>query len=296
MGVRTGEKGENMEDLLVSVIIPVYNGGIHLARCIESVRAQTYSALEIIILNDGSCDNLSLPLVKMYAQVDRRIRLLDKPNSGVSNTRNLGIRMAGGKYLQFVDCDDYLEPWATAALVEQAERFQSDLVIAPYTMVTPRKGEEEPGEKVYRFLDEGSYDQSQFAAHLLEHPSSFYYNVLWNKLYRRDLILEHGLWFDERLAWSEDALFNFQYFRVCSRFSATGEPIYYYVQNPNSVCHTLKNPVIMLRARRIVFRAYIALFKALGLYDDNRHKVYRYMISVTEDVSWPKALRPLDRT
>lgn len=280
-----------MEERLVSIIIPVYNGGVRLARCIESVRAQTYPSLEIIILNDGSRDNVSLPLVEMYAQVDSRIRMLDKPNSGVSDTRNLGLQMARGTYVQFVDCDDYLEPYATASLVERAERTGSGLVIAPYTMVTPRKGEEEPLGTVYSFLEEGVYDQARFAAGLLEHPSSFYFGVLWNKLYRRDLIVEHALRFDERLAWSEDALFNFQYYRVCSRFYASDVPVYYYVQNPGSVCHTMKNPVAMLRARKIVFQAYIELYKKLGLYEDNRQKIYKFVIAMTEDVGVSKRFR-----
>ena len=112
-----------------------------MARCIESVRAQTYQNIEIILINDGSCDNVSRPLIEMYAQVDTRIRLQHKPNGGVSNTRNLGVDMARGKYVQFVDCDDYLTPCATQLLVEKAERSDSDLVIAAYTMVEFQKTE-----------------------------------------------------------------------------------------------------------------------------------------------------------
>lgn len=280
-----------MEDLLVSVIVPVYNGGVHLARCIESVRAQTHRNLEIILLNDGSRDRISLPLLEMYARVDRRIRLMDKANSGVSDTRNLGLRMAKGAYLQFVDCDDYLEPDATALMVEGAERTGSDLVIAPYTMVTPAKDGGEPRKQVYGLLEAGIYDPAAFAAELMEHPSSFYFDVLWNKLYRRELVLSHGLSFDRRLTWCEDALFNFRYYQVCRRFYALGKPIYSYVQNPDSVCHTMRNPAVMLRAKKIVFQEYIQLHKALGLYEDNRWKVHRYVISLTENVELPRRFR-----
>lgn len=280
-----------MEELLVSVIIPVYNGGVHLARCIESVRAQTHRELEIILLNDGSRDNLSLPLLEMYARVDRRIRLVDKENSGVSDTRNQGLRMAKGTYLQFVDCDDYLEPFATERLVEGAERTGSDLVIAPYTMETPAKDGGEPEKKTYGLLAEGSYAPAEFAAGLMENPSSFYFDVLWNKLYRRELVAAHGLCFDQRLGWCEDALFNFQYYQVSRRFYALGTSIYSYVQNPNSICHTLRNPAVMLRAKRIVFQEYIQLYKKLGLYDDNRWKIYKYVVALTEDVELPKRFR-----
>ena len=96
---------------LVSIIsagLP-HNAKNHIARCIESIRAQTYRDIEIIILNDGSRD-ISLPVCEMYRKVDDRILLVDKDNSGVSDTRNLGLRLARGKYIQFVDSDDYLDP------------------------------------------------------------------------------------------------------------------------------------------------------------------------------------------
>ena len=85
-----------MEQPLVSVIVPVYNAGEHIARCIESIRRQSYENLEIIIVNDGSKD-VSLHVCEMYARVDKRILLIDKANSGVSATRNLAMEMAKGK-------------------------------------------------------------------------------------------------------------------------------------------------------------------------------------------------------
>ena len=119
-----------MEQPLVSVIVPVYNAKLHIARCVESIRKQSYQNLEIILVNDGSSD-VSLQVVDMYARVDKRILLIDKANSGVSATRNLAISMATGKYLQFADSDDYLAPDATRLLVEKAEQNTADLVIAP---------------------------------------------------------------------------------------------------------------------------------------------------------------------
>ena len=90
------------EQPLVSIIVPIYNAQNHIARCVESIRRQTYRNLEILLLNDGSQD-VSLEVCKMYANVDPRIVLIDKANSGVAATRNMGLREAGGKYLQFVD-------------------------------------------------------------------------------------------------------------------------------------------------------------------------------------------------
>ena len=86
-----------MEKPLVSIVIPIYNAAPHLAACIESVRKQTYDDLEILLVNDGS-DDVSLPICRMYAQVDPRIRVIDKENSGVSATRNIAIDQAAGEF------------------------------------------------------------------------------------------------------------------------------------------------------------------------------------------------------
>ena len=97
---------------LVSIIVPVYNAADHIARCIESIRRQTYRNLEIILLNDGSKD-VSYAVCQSYAGIDRRIVVIDKNNSGVSATSNLGMQEAHGKYFQFVDADDFIQPYAT---------------------------------------------------------------------------------------------------------------------------------------------------------------------------------------
>ena len=125
-----------MDQPLVSIILPVYNAQNHLARCIGSILDQTYKNIELIILNDGSKDH-SLPVCEEFRAKDSRIVLVDKENSGVSDTRNLGLKLAGGEYVQFVDSDDYIDPGFTQHLVEAAETHHADLVIAPYKMVIP---------------------------------------------------------------------------------------------------------------------------------------------------------------
>ena len=94
-----------MEMPLVSIIVPVYNAQSHLSRCLESICGQEYKNLELIVINDGSKDK-SLPVCEEFRKKDSRILLVDKANSGVSDTRNLGLKLAGGKYVQFVDSDD----------------------------------------------------------------------------------------------------------------------------------------------------------------------------------------------
>ena len=120
-----------MEMPLVSIIVPVYNAQSHLSRCLESICGQEYKNLELIVINDGSKDK-SLPVCEEFRKKDSRILQEDKANSGVSDTRNLGLKLASGKYVQFVDSDDDIDPAFTEHLVAAAEQNTADLVIAPY--------------------------------------------------------------------------------------------------------------------------------------------------------------------
>ncbi len=291
-----------MEKPLVSIILPVYNAQSHIARCLQSIRRQTYENIEIIVVNDGSKD-VSLPVCEMYARIDPRILLIDKANSGVSATRNLAIKMAKGKYLQFVDSDDYLDPNATRLMVEKAEENHTDMVITHYFRVETEKdpekraewkkdaresweiGDEPPTRQVttrYGFLDEGFYTKIEFAKNLMKEPASFYYGVMWNKLYRRDLVMEHNIRCSEELTWSEDLLFNLEYIRYADRFYALETPIYYYVNNPNSFCAsqmTIKNTIT---TKASLFVYYKNLYEELGLYEENKLQIYKYLVAIAE--------------
>lgn len=280
-----------MEQPLVSVIVPVYNAKLHIARCVESIRRQSYPNLEIILVNDGSSD-VSLQVADVYARADKRILLIDKDNSGVSATRNLAISMATGKYLQFVDSDDYLAPDATRLLVEKAEQNTADLVIAPYYRVETHKplfskNEEDSYQTIeqYGFLDAGFYDKTTFARGLMKEPASFYYGVMWNKLYRRDIVHNHGIQCNVDLGWSEDLLFNLEYIRYAFRFYALEQPVYYYVKNPQSITATqlgLRNTMKMLSTKASLFAYYKKLYEDLGLYEENRLQIYKYLVAVAE--------------
>lgn len=153
-----------MQKPLVSVIVPIYNAQNNIVRCVESIRRQTYENLEILLLNDGSKD-VSYPVCEMLSKADARIVLIDKENSGVSATRNLGMRMARGKYLQFVDADDTLEPFATELLVQRAEDNNADLVIAAYNRIVPYKPKKEAADGAVgeipdiRLSADGLYDK-----------------------------------------------------------------------------------------------------------------------------------------
>ena len=304
---RKGDPNMAAEQPLVSIIVPIYNAKDHIARCVESIRAQDYPNLEILLLNDGSRD-VSLQVCQMYEKVDSRILLVDKANSGVSATRNLGLRLARGKYLQFADADDTLQPNATRLLVEKAEQYQADLVIAHYNRVTPpparptlprpvrgtalgdkmdetldRLLPDETRVKTFGFLPEGFMDKRQFARGLMQEPASFYYGVMWNKLYRADLVRQHpDVRCSEELNWSEDLYFNLSFIRYAERFYALATPVYNYLQNPDSVCHTALNPVNVVATRAALFKYYKELYESMGLYEQYKARIYKYLVAQAE--------------
>ena len=289
-----------MNQPLVSIILPVYNAQNHLARCVGSICAQTYRNIEIIILNDGSKDQ-SLPVCEEFRQKDPRILLVDKANSGVSDTRNLGLKLASGKYVEFVDSDDYLDPDFTERLVAAAEENEADFVIAPYKMVIPAgaskpeqvldKIQDElgvmsvarpPEVREYGFLPAGVYDKDTFALRLMDKPASYFYSVLWNKLYRRDILTGNDIQFVSEMRWAEDLVFNMQYIQYAERFVAIDKPGYYYVQNPQSICHTQINAATIVQNKLQVFRYYKDLYTRLGIYEEVRPQLYKFLVDIAE--------------
>ncbi len=289
-----------MNQPLVSIILPVYNAQNHLARCVGSICAQTYRNIEIIILNDGSKDQ-SLPVCEEFRQKDPRILLVDKANSGVSDTRNLGLKLASGKYVEFVDSDDYLDPDFTERLVAAAEENEADFVIAPYKMVIPAgaskpeqvldKIQDElgvmsvarpPEVREYGFLPAGVYDKDTFARRLMDKPASYFYSVLWNKLYRRDILTGNDIQFVSEMRWAEDLVFNLRYIQYAERFVAIDKPGYYYVQNPQSICHTQINAATVVQNKLQVFRYYKDLYTRLGIYEEVRPQLYKFLVDIAE--------------
>lgn len=265
-----------MSEPLVSIIIPVYNAARGLAKCIETTRRQTYSNIELLLVNDGSEDS-SPHICRMYARVDARIRVIDKENEGVSAARNDALCAARGDYIQFVDSDDYLAPNATERLVRAAEQYRCDLVISDYFRVAPS------GITRHGFLKcEAVMDQTQFALGLMDEPASFYYGVLWNKLYRADIIRTHGVQCNTALSWSEDFLFNLEYIRYAQRFFALDEALYYYVKNPSSITHTQMDLFNVVKTKATLFSYYKDLYESLGLYEQYKPQIYKYLIATAE--------------
>lgn len=272
---------------MVSIIVPIYNAEEYLHRCVDSILNQEYTDFELLLVDDGSTDG-SGAICDAYATEDARVRVIHKANSGVSDSRNLAIDQAQGKYLQFLDSDDWITPDATRLFVRAAEEYHCDMVISDFYRVV--------GERVSPKGDieqDGVLTREEFAENMMENPADFYYGVLWNKLYKRDLIEEHTLRMDTAISWCEDFLFNLEYLRFAESFYALHAPIYYYVKRKGSLVTQGNSISKTVKMKLNVFEYYNNFYKHLWDeedYEKNRLQVYRFFLDSASDGMVPPVL------
>lgn len=273
----------------VSIIVPVYNAGSYIRRCVDSIRGQEFTDFELLLVDDGSTDS-SGAICDEYAAIDPRIRTVHRSNSGVSDARNTALALAKGTYLQFVDSDDWITSDATKLLVRAARENGCDLVIADFYRVAggrvARKGD----------IDEETVlSRSEYAEHMTEAPADYYYGVLWNKLYRRDLVEQHRLRMNSEISWCEDFMFNLEYIRYAERFIAVKAPIYYYVKTKGSLVAQSSSIANTIRMKLAVFEYYNNFYKNVfdeEYYEKNRFRAYRFLVDAASDGIVPPAILP----
>ncbi|MDD7388102.1 MAG: glycosyltransferase [Lachnospiraceae bacterium] len=273
-------------NITVSIIVPVYNAEEFLNRCIDSILHQEYTDFELILVDDGSSDS-SGEICDHYAAEDSRVVVIHKKNSGVSDSRNAALDCARGKYIQFLDSDDWITPDATKLFVRSAETSGCDMVIADFYRVV--------GERVSHKGDieeDGVMNREQYAAHMMENPADFYYGVIWNKLFRRDIIEKHHIRMDTELNWCEDFLFNLEYIRHSNSFLALQAPVYYYVKRKGSLVSQSMSINRVIKTKLLIFEYYNEFYKSVYEEEDYskiRLQVYSFLLSTAKDNMVPPA-------
>lgn len=261
----------------VSLIIPLYNAEKYIRRCLDSAMQQTFSDMEIIVVNDGSEDS-SLEICREYEKMDSRFHVIDKENTGVSDSRNRAIDLAQGEYLQFLDSDDWLAPDATESLVYAAKKYDCDLVIADFYRVDGAVFTEKQ-----HIRERGLLTREQYAEYMMQEPADFYYGVLWNKLYRHSIIKDYQIRMNLELRWCEDFLFNLSYIRHAKRFTAIQTPIYYYMKRKGSIVSSdwKKANAVLLKFQ--LLKEYKALYQSMNLYEENKLRINAYVLAIAKD-------------
>ena len=239
----------------VSVIVPVYNAEQYLAECVDSILAQTLRDVEVILVDDGSTD-VSPAMCDRYAAQDGRIICIHQENAGAAAARNRGLKAAAGKYIAFVDSDDWIDPDMYETMVNTAEARSCDLVICDCVK------ESDAGSQIYTHeLPGGYYDRAAMVSGYFPQllmPDSMEYPVTISNvllLIRREIIEENRLSFPEGMRFSEDLLFGSEVgYYAQSMTYIKGYTPYHYRQNPASVTHTAfkdKWPLLLELYQRI---------------------------------------------
>lgn len=198
---------------MISVIIPVYNAEKFLYETVKSVLNQTYSNFELIIVNDGSTDG-SLKILKQFT--DQRIQIINKPNTGVSDTRNVAIRLTKGEYVCFLDADDCFAPWYLQRMYETAIANGADMVVCNYTP----------------FRDKPSFAEKKIEAVSVKNTEILtetgVLTSAWTKLIKSSTLSKFHIFFDENMTFGEDLFFCWKAYLASENVWMIDEKLYGY--------------------------------------------------------------------
>jgi glycosyltransferase EpsJ len=220
----------------ISVIVPVYKAEDFLRRCTDSILKQSFGDFELLLIDDGSPDG-SGAMCDAIAKEDKRVRVFHKENGGVSSARNLGMEKAEGRFIAFADADDWLAPDALELLYHLAQDNGADSAGCAHFKAYPSGAVEvEAGA-----LSPGVYESSEIREGLvyrllgdrLGRPEELLNGFIWRFLFSAEIIRREGLRFAG--AYLEDELFLMEYFLHAKKLAMTAKPLYYYLQNPQSV-------------------------------------------------------------
>ena len=222
---------------LVSVVVPVYKVEKYIHRCVNSLVHQTLKDIEIVLVDDGSPDNCPV-ICDELANTDSRIRVVHKKNGGLSSARNAGMKVATGKYIGFVDSDDDVELDMYSRMVNVAEKYYVDFVMADYNRIMS----DNSSYLKTLDIDEGLYNREKIVndifPNLIMRECIDYGPLLsvWHCLYNNEFLTRLGLSFDEEVRWSEDNIFSAIMGYNCESFYyMKGEALYHYYQNPGTI-------------------------------------------------------------
>lgn len=219
------------KEKLLSIIVPVYNVEKYLKRCMDSILNQTYKELEIILVDDGSQDN-SGHICDEYAALDRRVRVIHKKNSGASSARNIGVNVAKGEYLAFVDSDDWLELSMYAELIYLIEKYDLDIAGCGAVEINGEKKKYiMPGNKCVNHIFYNDAVAEQYF-------HGFLYVVIWNKVYKREIV--DGIISPESYH-NEDNYVSGRYLFRAKRMMMINKALYHYWINQDGVSRSINN-------------------------------------------------------
>lgn len=260
---------------LISIIVPIYNAELYLERCLRSLEKQTYQNTEIVLIDDGSEDG-SREICQRYVKKDARFSLYIQNNRGVSEARNLGLDKVSGEYILFTDSDDYLEENYVMAFWKTMELTKADMVVCNYRQECRLRGD---SDMKHYTAPPGNYRRKAYIDRVSRCPGAHYFGVLWNKIYRTELLRNNGMRFDPKLSLGEDFVFNMEYLSLIKRIYVIADKLYIYSwENADSLSHYQKTPEKRIEERITLYHAYIALFQREHLGGYWNYRLHYYIL------------------
>lgn len=280
----------NNKEPLVSVIVPTYNVEEYIKQCVDSLLDQTYKNIEVICIDDGSTDN-TVPILKFMQEKDKRLILIQQEHSGVSAARNKGLENARGKYISFVDSDDFMQWNSYEILVSVAENNQLDLIIFGGNAVgdAPEWIQKKLNTR-YKYYTKGTADKVIFEE---ESARPF----LWLHFIKREII-EKGekLRFNEAMEMGEDQLFQFEYVPRAESVMVLEDKLYNYRIARNCSLMQLyeKQKMKKFDSHILLISSVIESWKKSGLFQKNEDKLITWIVNLTywALIFFPKAFQP----
>ncbi|OLA16937.1 glycosyltransferase family 2 protein [Lachnospira eligens] len=224
---------------MISIIMPIYNGEKFLEKSIQNLLSQPYKDIELILVNDGSKDD-SLSICKKYENRDNRVVLIDKPNGGISSSRNLGIEKAKGQWISFIDQDDLIEKDIYINLVKNIT-VDTDMVISGKRLLLLDEKDKVIKEENFEYENETIKSREEIINLICNINGKGSLMHLWNCLYKKEIIKNNNLSFDENFKYGhEDSLFNVKYATKCKNIKVNSGIVYNYYRR-YSVSTSLKS-------------------------------------------------------
>lgn len=235
-----------------SIIIPVYNAEKYIEKCINSIIPQTTDEDEIIIINSSSTDK-SEEICKKYVEENSNIKLYNIENGGPSVSRNAGIRNANGKYIIFVDGDDYIENNYIDTMLKNVKEKQ--LVICSYKMVQYESGK----EIIKRYSNETKVLTPEEMIKVYEKEL---FSLVWNKIYERDIIVNNNILFNTKFYKGEDLLFNLEYIKYIENIKIIPDVLYNYIVKKTGINKSYREPIEnRLKRTQLIYNGFMEITK-----------------------------------
>lgn len=235
----------------ISIIVPAYNAEKYLEKCLNSLVNQTKNNIEIIVINDGSTDDTEKIILNFKEKYPQMIKYIFQENSGQSVARNKGIEIAVGKYIAFVDSDDYVEKCMFEVIYNKAIEKDFDVVASNVNCIYPKKNVKISSGIKFESVSLTRNEKSDLLRNM--------YPVVWNKIYKKELFENKKILFEPDL-WFEDVLFLYKLIPYIKSIGFVEDVLYQYVQRQNSVTYTYSDKLLDI---------YNMLEKLVNFYKEN---------------------------